>query len=50
MSNNVFDVLKERYIAQTTNEEAIRERLATPGATFISALIQRRTASMSDTL
>ncbi|MGI6076584.1 MAG: tyrosine--tRNA ligase [Fastidiosipilaceae bacterium] len=35
MSNNVFDVLKERgYIAQTTNEEAIRERLATPGATF----------------
>lgn len=32
---NVFDTLLERgYIAQTTNEEAIRERLATPGATF----------------
>lgn len=32
---NVFDTLLERgFIAQTTNEEAIRERLATPGATF----------------
>lgn len=34
-SVNVFDTLKERgFIAQATNEAAIRERLATPGATF----------------
>ncbi|MGI6545186.1 MAG: tyrosine--tRNA ligase [Fastidiosipilaceae bacterium] len=32
---NIFDVLNERgYIAQTTNEEAIRERLSRPGLTF----------------
>lgn len=35
VSVNVFDTLKERgFIAQATNEAAIRERLATPGATF----------------
>lgn len=32
---NVFDILKERgFIAQTTNEEAVRERLSRPGCTF----------------
>ncbi len=32
---NVYDVLLERgYVAQCTNEEAVREYLATPGATF----------------
>lgn len=32
---NVYDVLKERgFIAQCTNEEAVRERLAKPSCTF----------------
>lgn len=32
---NVFDVLLERgYVAQCTNEEAVRKYLATPGSTF----------------
>ncbi len=32
---NVFDILEERgFIAQTTNEEAVRERLSKPGCTF----------------
>lgn len=36
MSNeNVFDILTERgYIAQSSNAEAVRERLAKPGVTF----------------
>ncbi len=35
VKRNVFDILQERgYVAQCTNEEAVREYLATPGATF----------------
>ena len=35
MSRNVFDVLKERgFIAQTTNEEKIREILGSQKVTF----------------
>ena len=34
-TENIFDTLQARgYIAQTTNEELIRERLARPGVTF----------------
>lgn len=35
VKKNVFDLLQERgYVAQCTNEEAVRAYLATPGATF----------------
>ena len=35
MAQPVFDILKERgYLAQVTDEEAVRELLAKPGVTF----------------